>query len=127
MKLLSTFGALACALACSTQAVAQFNLPLGNQKEIEKLSKAQISQVVLLANSNLDKCRSEHKKKEPKVSGKLVARFTVEPSGKTSGISIISTEFKGSTFAKCLSGVIGDWKFPKSKQKSDPYELPQTF
>jgi len=42
-------------------------------------------------------------------------------------ITIVSTEFKGSTFAKCLSNVIADWSFPKGKTKSDPFDLPQTF
>lgn len=119
--------ALAFMMACTTPAVAQLNLPFGNQKEVDKLSKVDISKVVLFATGDINKCRSEHKKKEPKVSGKLVARFTVEPSGKTSGINIVSTEFKGSSFAKCLTGLIGDWSFPKSKQKSAPYDLPQTF
>jgi hypothetical protein len=119
--------ALAFMLAGATQAAAQLNLPFGNQKEVDKLSKADISKVVLFATLDINKCRDEHKKKEPKVSGKLVARFTVEPSGKTSGITIVSTEFKGTTFAKCLSGLIGDWTFPKSKQRSAPFDLPQTF
>jgi hypothetical protein len=114
-------------LACTTHTFAQLNLPFGNQKEVDKLSKADISKVVLFATGDINKCRSEHKKKEPKVTGKLVARFTVEPSGKTSGINLVSTEFKGSTFAKCLTGLIGDWSFPKSKQKSAPFDLPQTF
>jgi hypothetical protein len=119
--------ALVFIMACTTQASAQFNLPFGNQKEVDKLSKTDISQVVLFATSDINKCREDHKKKEPKVSGKLVARFTVEPSGKASGITIVSTEFKGTTFAKCLTGLIGDWTFPKSKQKSAPFDLPQTF
>ena len=119
--------ALAFMLAFSTQAVAQLNLPFGNQKEVDKLSKADISKVVLFATGDINKCRSEHKKKEPKVTGKLVARFTVETSGKTSGITLVSSEFKGSTFAKCLTGLIEDWSFPKSKQKSAPFDLPQTF
>jgi hypothetical protein len=127
MQLLTKVIALAFMLAGTTQAVAQLNLPFGNQKEVDKLSKLDISKVVLFATSDINKCRDEHKKKEPKVSGKLLARFTVEPSGKTSGITIVSTEFKGTTFAKCLSGLIGDWTFPKSKVKSAPYDLPQTF
>jgi len=111
----------------SAQVAAQINLPFGSQKEVEKLSKSDISAALLLKNGDIDKCRSEHKKKEPKVSGKLVARFTVETSGKTSGITIVSTEFKTTTFATCLTGVIRDWTFPKAKEKSAPFDMPQTF
>ncbi|MBL0123355.1 MAG: AgmX/PglI C-terminal domain-containing protein [Betaproteobacteria bacterium] len=127
MHFFTKVSTLAFMMACTTPAVAQLNLPFGSQKEVDKLSKVDISKVVLFATGDINKCRSEHKKKEPKVSGKLVARFTVDPSGKTSNINIVSTEFKGSTFAKCLTGLIGDWSFPKSKQKSAPYDLPQTF
>jgi len=127
MKLVLKMVFVALMSACATQALAQFNLPLGNQKEVDKLSKSDISRVVALATGDINKCRDEHKKKEPKVSGKLIARFTVETSGKTTDISIVSTEFKGTTFAKCLSGVIGDWKFSKAKEKSAPYDLPQAF
>ena len=127
MHFFTKVSTLAFMMACTTPAVAQLNLPFGSQKEVDKLSKVDISKVVLFATGDINKCRSEHKKKEPKVSGKLVARFTVDPSGKTSNINIVSTEFKGSTFAKCLTRLIGDWSFPKSKQKSAPYDLPQTF
>ncbi len=127
MQLVTKVIALVFMTVCTTPAVAQLNLPFGNQKEVDKLTKADITKVVLFATGDINKCRGEHKKKEPKVSGKLLARFAVEPSGKTSGVTIVSTEFKGTTFAKCLTGVIGDWSFPKSKQRSAPYDLPQTF
>lgn len=39
----------------------------------------------------------------------------------------MSTQFKSTTFANCLSGKIRGWTFSKAKQKSDAYDLLQAF
>ena len=74
----------------------------------EKLSKKDITAQLALKQGDLDKCRDQHKKKEPKVTGKLVARFTVDASGRTTNVGVLSTEFKGSTFEKCVTAAIKD-------------------
>jgi len=108
-------------------AYAQINLPFGKTKEPERLSKEDISAALVLKKGDFDKCREEHKKKEPTVSGKLLMRFAVEPSGKTTDITLVSTEFKNTTFDNCLSDAVKGWTFQKAKQKSAAYDLLQTF
>jgi hypothetical protein len=109
------------------QAHGQVRLPFGKDKEVAKLSSADITKLLVLKKGDIDKCRDEHKKKEPSVSGKLVARFAVDTSGKTTDVVVVSTEFKGTTFEKCLNETIKGWTFTKAKEKSAPYEMPQTF
>ena len=127
MRTTARISALLVAAAFAAPAGAQLNLPLGKQKEVEKLSKNDIAKAMIFNKGDIDKCKDEHKKKEPKVTGQLAARFTVEPNGSTSGISIVSTQFKGTTFATCLGEKIRGWTFGKAKQKSDPYDLLQAF
>lgn len=129
MKTLSKLALLATATAAAfaAPAAAQLNLPIGKQKEVEKLSKNDIAKEMLFKKGDIDKCLEEHKKKEPKVNGNLAARFTVQPNGTTSDISIISTQFKSTTFATCLSDRIRGWTFTKAKEKSAAYDLLQTF
>ena len=127
MKTLSKLAVLAVAAAFCAPAAAQLNLPLGKQKEVEKLSKSDISKEMVFKNGDIDKCKEEHKKKEPKVTGNLAARFAVAPNGTTTDVSIVSTQFKSTTFANCLSDKIRGWTFTKAKEKSANYDLLASF
>jgi hypothetical protein len=127
MKTLQKLAVLAVASALAAPAAAQLNLPIGKQKEVEKLSKNDISKEMLLKNGDIDKCKEEHKKKEPKVTGNLAARFAVGTDGKPTDISIVSTQFKNTTFATCLSDKIRGWTFSKAKEKSANYDLLAAF
>ena len=114
-------------LAAVLAAPASAQLPFGKDKEVDKLSKNDIAKAMIFNRGDIDKCKDEHKKKEPKVSGNLAARFTVDTNGTTTNVVIVSSQFKSTTFATCLEGKIRDWKFGKAKQKSDPYDLLQSF
>ena len=127
MKPAARIAALIAAAAFAMPALAQMNLPFGKEKEVEKLSKSDISKAMIFNKGDIDKCKDEHKKKEPKVTGNLAARFTVDTNGTTTNVVIVSSQFKSTTFATCLEGKIKDWKFGKAKQKSDPYDLVQSF
>ena len=127
MKMMPKLAVAALAAALAVPAYAQLGLPGMKQKEVEKLSKSDISKELVFKKGDIDKCRDEHKKKEPKVTGTLAARFTVQPSGSTSDIIMVSSQFKGTTFASCLGEKIRGWSFSKAKEKSAPYELVQTF
>lgn len=123
------FAATTCTflLAAALAAPASAQLPFGRDKEVDKLSKNDIAKAMFFNKGDIDKCKDEHKKKEPKVTGNLIARFTVDTNGTTTNIGIVSTQFKSTTFATCLEGKIRDWKFGRAKQKSDPYDLLQSF
>ena len=118
---------LAVAAAFAVPAYAQMSIPGMKTKEVEKLSKGDISKEMVFKKGDIDSCKDEAKKKEPKVSGNLAARFKVNTDGTTTDITIVDTKLQSSAFATCLSNKIKGWTFTKAKQKSDNYDLVTTF
>lgn len=119
---------LAVAAAFAVPAYAQMSIPgVTKTKEVEKLSKTDISKEMLLKNGDIDACKSEAKKKEPKVSGNFAARFKVDTNGTTTDIKVVDAKLEGSAFGKCMQDKIKGWTFSKAKQKSDNYDLVTSF
>ena len=120
--------ALAIAAAFALPAYAQMSIPgVTKTKEVEKLSKSDISKEMILKNGDIDSCKSEAKKKEPKVSGNFAARFKVNTDGTTTDIKIVDAKLEGSAFGSCMQNKIKGWTFSKAKQKSDNYDLVTSF
>ncbi len=84
-------------------------------------------QVVLANRTGLGRCAEEQKKKEPGVTGKLVMRWQIQTSGKTSNVSVVSEEFKSTYMAVCVGGLIKGWSFPRHKTAGDPVNFPFKF
>jgi hypothetical protein len=61
------------------------------------------------------------------VSGKLVMRWNIQTSGKTSAIAVVTEEFKGTYMATCVSGLIKGWTFPRHKVAGEPVQFPFKF
>ncbi|MBI3185600.1 MAG: adventurous gliding motility protein GltJ [Myxococcales bacterium] len=101
--------------------------PGGGGDVPESLGQSDIMQVVLSNRSALARCAEEHRKKEPGVSGTLVMRWTVQPSGRTSNVSVVSQEFKATYMAACIGGLVKSWNFPKHKKAGDPVTFPFKF
>jgi hypothetical protein len=87
----------------------------------ETLTDQDVMQVVLKNKASLAGC------KEGGVSGRLVMQWTVLTSGKTTGVTVVSEEFKGTSVAKCLTGVIRGWTFPKHRTQREPIKFPFTM
>lgn len=68
MTKLPRLTALAVATALALPALAQLNLPGMKQKEVEKLSKSDIAKELVFKKGDIDRCKEEHQKKEPKVT-----------------------------------------------------------
>src|SRR6185436_7278740 len=89
MKTLPQLAALAVAAALALPAYAQLpGVPGMKQKEVEKLS-----------NSDIDKCKDEKKKKDPKMTGIISARFKVDTDGSPTEVKVVDP--KGSAFGQC--------------------------
>ncbi len=127
MKTPLKVAALAVCAAFAIPAYAQLSLPGVKQKEVEKLSKSDISKEMLLKNRDIDACKDEAKKKEPKVTGNLAARFKVNPDGTTTDIAIVDTKLQGSAFGTCVQTKVKSWAFPQAKRQSDRYDLVASF
>ncbi|RJS19335.1 gliding motility protein [Corallococcus sp. H22C18031201] len=101
--------------------------PGGGGSMPDTLQQSDIMQVVLSNKPAIVKCVSEQKKKDPALSGKLVMRWTVQTSGKTTAVSCRTDEFRSSYMASCISGLIKGWTFPRHKRQGDPIDFPFTF
>ncbi|WP_223644847.1 adventurous gliding motility protein GltJ [Corallococcus sp. EGB] len=93
----------------------------------ERLQQSDIMQVVLNNKPAIVKCVNEQKQKDPSLSGKLVMRWTVQTSGKTTNVSCRTDEFRSSYMATCITGLIKSWSFPKHQKQGDPIDFPFTF
>ena len=93
----------------------------------ERLNQSDIMSVVVANKGAIINCVNEQKKRSPGMSGKLVMRWTIQTSGKTTGISAQSAEFKSTYMATCLSGLIRGWTFPRHRIQGEPINFPFTF
>ncbi|QAT84038.1 adventurous gliding motility protein AgmX [Corallococcus coralloides] len=92
-----------------------------------RLQQSDIMQVVLNNKPAIVKCVNEQKQKDPSLSGKLVMRWTVQTSGKTTGVSCRTDEFRTSYMATCITGLIKSWSFPRHQKQGEPIDFPFTF
>ncbi|MDY7229821.1 adventurous gliding motility protein GltJ [Hyalangium rubrum] len=99
----------------------------GGGKVQEQLAQSDIMSVVLANKPAIVKCVNEQKKRDPGISGKLVMRWTIQPSGKTTAVSVRTDEFKKTYMATCITGLIKGWSFPKHRKQGDPIDFPFTF
>jgi predicted Zn finger-like uncharacterized protein len=93
----------------------------------ERLQQSDIMAVVLANKPAIIKCVNEQKKKDPALSGKLVMRWTIQTSGKTTAVSCRTDEFRSTYMASCISGLIKGWSFPRHKKQGEPIDFPFTF
>lgn len=101
--------------------------PGGGGKTQDSLAQSDIMAVVLANKPAIVKCVSEQKKRDPDISGKLVMRWVIQTSGRTTGVAVRSEEFKKTYMASCITGLIKGWTFPKHKKQGDPIDFPFTF
>ncbi len=77
--------------------------------------------------SAIQNCVAQQRSKEPGTSGKLVMKWTILTSGKTSKVEVVSDEFKQTYLAGCVTGLIKSWTFPRTKTQGDPVVFPFKF
>ena len=93
----------------------------------DELGTGDIMEVVGNSKPQLIKCVEEQRKKDPGNSGKLLMKWTILPSGKTSNVSVASEEFKGTPIASCVGALIKTLTFPRHKKQGDPITFPFKF
>lgn len=94
----------------------------------EALSQGDIMGVVVQNRSSIAACVSEQKKKDPNLgSGRMVVRWTILPSGKTSGVQVKTDEFKSTYMASCITSLVKTMTFPKHRVQGPPIDFPFTF
>ncbi len=93
----------------------------------ERLAQSDIMAVVLANKPAIVRCVNEQKKRDPGISGKLVMRWTIQTSGRTTGVAVRTDEFRKTYMASCITGLIKGWSFPKHRKQGAPIDFPFTF
>ncbi len=102
--------------------------PGGSTSEVrESLGQSDIMEVVKGNISAVQACLAEQRSREPGVGGKIVVKWTILTSGKTTRVEIISDKFKDTYLAGCLRSLIKSWVFPRTKTQGDPVVFPFKF
>ena len=87
----------------------------------EKPSRSMVMDTIRKYSGRVNNCGQKSNKES--LSGTCKVKFTVEPSGQTSGVSIQSSDFKGTDVGNCVRGVVQSMSFPKT-QKGMPVLFP---
>jgi hypothetical protein len=95
-----------------------------NTEVPDRLPKGDIMSVVLANKPSIVRCVNEQKARDGNLHGTLVMHWTIQTSGKTSGINAVTDQFKSSYMATCLTGLVKSWNFPKHKyQPGEPVDF----
>jgi TonB family protein len=84
----------------------------GESASSSSRSQAAINRVVNRQQSRLKKVYEAMLKRDPKLSGKLVIKFTILPDGSVTNVSIVSSTTNNSTFDNRILSYIKRWTFP---------------
>ena len=99
-----------------------------NTEVPDRLPKGDIMSVVLANKPSIVRCVNEQKARDGNLHGTLVMHWTIQTSGKTTGINAVTDQFRSSYMATCLTGLVKSWTFPKHKyQPGEPVDFPFTF
>ncbi|MBN2013029.1 TonB family protein [candidate division KSB1 bacterium] len=69
----------------------------------------EISMVVNKHNAAIQTCYTRELKRNPDLKGKVVVRFTIEPSGKVSKVDVVSTTLNNPRVERCILSKIRRW------------------
>ncbi|HMQ11177.1 MAG TPA: AgmX/PglI C-terminal domain-containing protein [Oligoflexia bacterium] len=79
------------------------------------LTRAEIAKVVQSHLSEIRYCYEKGLLQDPSLSGKIVAKWTINPSGSVSDSGIKSSSVRNASVHSCLTGEITSWGFPKPR------------
>jgi hypothetical protein len=90
----------------SSGSSAKSNLP-------KKLSRPMVKGTIRKYNGRVFNCGKSSNKNN--LSGRMMVRFTVQPSGRVSNAAVTTDKFKGTDVGRCVVGVARSMKFPETQ------------
>jgi predicted Zn finger-like uncharacterized protein len=78
-----------------------------------KLSRSMVRNTIRKYNGRVFNCGKSSNKNN--LSGRMMVRFTVQPSGRVSASTVTTSKFKGTDVGKCVAGVARSMKFPATQ------------
>ncbi len=89
----------------------------------ETISQGEIMAVMKRQQRGLRTCYERQLKRDDSLSGKIMLRFSIEKSGRTSNVRL-PQRFDGTVLQTCLSALVGRWRFPRFTGESIKVEYP---
>jgi hypothetical protein len=93
----------------------------------ETLAQADVLETVLAHRSEVKACVDAERRVQPGLSGKLVVRFNVLPSGTTADVATETEELQGSALAGCIERAVSRWSFPVHRVQGAQIRFPFTL
>jgi predicted Zn finger-like uncharacterized protein len=81
----------------------------------ETLEKSEIKRVIRRNTSGIVRCYNTKVSDKAAVKGALQITFTIQGSGRTTGIRVQRPDYWGSDFVGCAGNAVARWKFPRFK------------
>lgn len=101
--------------------------PPGAGSVKESLSQSDVFEVVVNNKAALAACVEAQGVRDPGMHGKLVMRWTIDPSGRVTRVEVLSKEFATAQVARCISNLIKTWVFPRHLTQGEPVTFPFKF
>jgi hypothetical protein len=93
----------------------------------DSLGKSDIMEVILAEKASFARCIEEQRQREPGAHGSLVLRWQILSSGKVSGVTVVTEEFRNTSMATCVSKVVKGLSFPRHRVQGEPINFPFNF
>ena len=90
------------------------------------LSQAEVVKVIAQYKKGLNGCYQRQLKREPLRDGRLMLKFRIRPSGRTSNVSI-GKKYDGTVLKSCLDALVRRWRFPQFRGDAIDIEYPLIF
>lgn len=115
------------ALSISQDARGQASPVPGPTATLERLSTSDIQRVVVARRSEVVACVNEQRRADPGRAGRVVVRFSILPTGRTTGVTVTTAETRTTRMASCLVRNMRGWTFPRHRVQGPPVDYPFTF
>lgn len=95
----------------------------------EHLTSEDVKQVVVSNQPAIAECLRQHAADTSlEKSGRFVVRWSVQPSGATTGVAMDTEALRATPLAGCIEGVVRGWKFPvHTVRMQEPIRFPFVF
>ena len=104
-----------------------FESNFDSEDEISVRTSGDIDQVVKQRTPDLQKIYDQYRKKNKKLQGKVMLKFTITPDGDISEISVVDSNTGDSGFDEIIKMAVSTWTFGKVTKGHTTVTIPFTF
>ncbi len=94
------------------------------EEEKDALEPSDILAVVVAHRASIVKCVQAEQERDPEVTGVLVMRLSLLPTGAVSSAEGRTKAFEGGPLEACMSEEIQRWTFPRHREAMPPFDFP---